>query len=50
MRDIQDLRLVEMAAAGVLSAGIVYIGIALAGLLALMSVSVSKFSLMFAGT
>jgi NADH-quinone oxidoreductase subunit M len=50
MRDIQDLRPMEMAAAGVLSIGIVYIGIAPGSLLALMSASVAQFSLMFAGT
>ncbi len=49
MRDVQDLRATEMAAAGILSLGIVAIGIAPGGLLAMMSASVAQLSDLFAG-
>jgi len=49
MRDVQDLRPVEMAAAGVLSLGILVLGIAPGELLAMMSASVAQLSDVFAG-
>ena len=49
MREVQDLRATEMAAAGILSLGIVAIGIAPGGLLAMMSASVAQLSDLFAG-
>jgi len=50
MRDVQDLRKTEMAAAGILSLGIVAIGIAPGELLAMMSASVEQLSDLFAGS
>ena len=50
MRDVQDLRKTEMAAAGILSLGIVAIGIAPGELLAMMSASVAQLSDLFAGS
>jgi len=49
MRDVQDLRAVEMAAAGVLSLGILLLGILPGELLAMMSASVAQLSDIFAG-
>jgi len=49
MREVQDLRTTEMAAAGILSLGIVAIGIAPGELLAMMSASVAQLSDLFAG-
>jgi NADH:ubiquinone oxidoreductase subunit 4 (subunit M) len=49
MRDVQDLRAVEMAAAGVLSLGILVLGIAPGELLAILSASVAQLSDVFAG-
>ena len=49
MRDVQDLRKTEMAAAGILSLGIVAIGVAPGELLAMMSASVAQLSDLFAG-
>ena len=49
MREVQDLRATEMAAAGILSLGIVAIGVAPGGLLAMMSASVAQLSDLFAG-
>ncbi len=49
MCEVQDLRATEMAAAGVLSLGIVAIGIAPGELLAMMSASVTRLSDLFAG-
>ncbi|MFQ5643456.1 MAG: NuoM family protein [Thiogranum sp.] len=49
MREVQDLRATEMAAAGILSVGIVAIGIAPGELLAVMSASVEQLSDLFAG-
>ena len=50
MRDVQDLRKTEMAAAGILSLGIVAIGVAPGELLAMMSASVAQLSDLFAGS
>ena len=50
MRDVQDLRKTEMAAAGILSLGIVAIGVAPGELLAMMSASVEQLSDLFAGS
>lgn len=49
MRDIQDLRPSEMVAAGVLSAGILLLGIMPAPALELMSASVDLFASQFSG-
>ncbi len=49
MRDVQDLRPVEMTAAGILSLGILALGIAPGGLLGMMSASVAQLSDAFAG-
>ena len=47
MRDVADLRPAEMAAAGVLTAGIVGFGVAPGPLLGLMSASVARLSVLF---
>ncbi len=49
MRNVQDLRPVEMTAAGILSLGILALGIAPGGLLGMMSASVAQLSDVFAG-
>jgi len=49
MRDVQDLRPVEMAAAGLLSVGIVGLGVSPGPLLAIVSASVARLSAVFAG-
>ncbi|GMQ87404.1 MAG: NADH-quinone oxidoreductase subunit M [Gammaproteobacteria bacterium] len=49
MRDVQDLRPVEMTAAGILSLGILALGIAPGELLGMMSASVAQLSDAFAG-
>jgi NADH-quinone oxidoreductase subunit M len=49
MREVKDLRPAEMAAAGLLSIGIVTLGIMPGPLLAMVSGSVSRMSAMFAG-
>lgn len=50
MRDVQDLRPMEMTAAGILSLGILALGIAPVELLGLMSASVEQLSVIFAGS
>ncbi len=50
MKDVQDLRPTELLAAGVLTAGIVLLGLFPAGALDLMTASVVRFSGVFSGT
>jgi len=49
MKQMQDLRPVELLAAGVLTLGILVLGVFPAGALELMAASVSRFSAVFAG-